>query len=136
MDGAFFPPDRDGERGRTEDGDLDPALIAHELEMFGREYAEANANAKLLEKQEAVVMAQLVQDFRCNPDGRKVTRADAQDMARCSEIYQTHIETMVEARRAANNARAKWKAAEARLEAMRTVEATRRAEMTAFKGRI
>jgi hypothetical protein len=122
----------DPNRGRTAEGDLDPNQIATDLDRFGREYAEAYANAKLLEEQKSIVFSTLVLHYR--EAGPRVSRADAEDHARTSEEYSVHIETMVEARRRANIAKARWMAVQARFEAMRTAEATRRAELKAFGG--
>jgi len=76
MDGgdAFLS---DPERGRTPEGDLDPNQIAHDLAFHGQKYAEANADAKLLEEQKSVVLATLVQHYRAEGKMRRVSKQAA-----------------------------------------------------------
>jgi len=129
MDGSVVPP----ERGRTAAGEIDPNAIANEIECRGRAWAELKATAKLLELQMPSVKAatiQLLLDQGATATGRKITRRDAEDLALLDPEFQLAQETAVYARRAANMA--EFKAVQARFEAMRTAEATRRAEMHAF----
>ena len=131
MDGSTVLP----ERGRTAAGDIDPDAIANEIESRGRTWADLKATAKLLELQMPSVKAATIQnllDQGAAATGRKITRRDAEDLALLDPEFQLVQETAVYARRAANMAEAEFKAVQARFEAMRTAEATRRAEMHAF----
>lgn len=109
---------------------IDPDRVAHEVASAGDRWVQADHAAKLLEKTEKIVFAQLVRDLRRGEV--TLSRRDAEDAALVSETYQSHVYAMTEARREANLARVAWEAARARFEAMRTAEASRRAEMTAF----
>jgi hypothetical protein len=114
-------------RYRNHDGDLDPNVIAHELDEAGKAYAHAKHAADLLEGTNAAVRAQLTNEKRReNPDA---SRKECEDMALGSPEWTTHVYATADAVREKNIALARWKAVQARFEAMRTAESTRRAQM-------
>jgi len=117
--------------GMTPEGQLDPHGLAHELEQRGARWADSHAAAELLEKTHRIVLAQITNDYRLLERG--LSRKAAEDLALGSEAYIQHIEATVEARRVANIARANYDAIRVRIEAMRTVEATKRAEIGNYR---
>lgn len=90
---------------------------------LGISWAEKNAAADLLEESKKSVLAELAQ---------KATGgvAERERVALASDVYQAHLIAMVNARRDANIARVNYDGAKAWLEMARSVESTRRAEMT------
>lgn len=123
----------EGEDLRTVQGDLDPRKIAHDIETHGAEWANLKAAADLLEKTNKALLAQLTNKARAESPG--ISRREAQDLAEGSAEYAAHITKTVGLRRDANLARVKYEAAQVRFEAMRTVEATKRAEMATLSRR-
>jgi hypothetical protein len=132
MDGGAYAPDR----GRTEDGAIDPAKVQAEIEAKGRAWAEARATAKLLDLQIPIARAEKIQallDQGRTASGRKITRRDAEDLVLLDADYQIAQELAIDAARTARVAEAEYRAVQARFDAMRTVEATRRAEIHSFQ---
>ena len=118
---------------RTPEGDLDPNKVAYDIERSGKAWAQLHHAATLLEKSEKAVLSQLTNAER--KEDPSISRKEAEDIARGSDQYLDHIYAMVEARRKANIAKVEWMASQARFEAMRTAESTRRAEMNAYNRR-
>lgn len=104
--------------------DFDPHRLAHEIETTGEDYADKKHAADLLVKTEKSVLATLTCDIRKeHPD---ISRKEAEDMALASTEFKDHIYAMADAVRAAAISKAHYEAARAKLEAMRTAEATKR----------
>lgn len=108
-------------------GDLDPRVIANELEEFGTDYANAKHAADLLENTTSAVRAELTNLKRKEfPD---LSRKECEDLALADPEWRRHQYATADAIREKNLALAKWKAAQAKFEALRTAEATKRAAM-------
>jgi hypothetical protein len=114
-------------------GDLDPAAIAHDIDTHGTAWAHKKHAADLLEKSTRAVLAQLTNAVR--KEDITLTRKEAEDVALGSEEYQNHLYATADARREANLARVKYEAAQARFEALRSLEATRRIEISTLSRR-
>jgi len=109
------------------DDRLDPHVLAHELEHFGRQYADKKHAYELLNKTRASLLSKLTNDVR--REFPAMSRKEAQDMAEGSDDYVSHLIAIVDAEREKNYASAIWKSCQAKFEGMRTAEATRRAEL-------
>lgn len=114
-------------------GDLDPAAIAQDIDTHGAAWAHKKHAADLLERSTKAVLAQLTNEVR--RENHDMTRKEAEDVALGSEQYQDHLYAAADARRDANLARVKYDAAMARFEALRSLEATKRAEMNTLNRR-
>lgn len=92
----------------------------------GENWADLDAAASALEETAKSVLGKLVLEHMQSgmPAGK------AEHAARASEEYQEHVASMVEARRKANRARVRWIVGQSHVELMRSMESTRRAEMT------
>ena len=117
--------------GRDADGNFEPYRLAHALQQKGEDWANKAAAADLLEKTSPAVLAQLTNEIRAAEGG---SRKVAEDLALGSAAYLEHIQARVEARRVANIARANYDAIRVLIDAMRTVEATRREELKSYRG--
>jgi hypothetical protein len=114
-------------------GELDPAAIAHDIDVHGTAWAHKKHAADLLERTTGAVLAQLTNAIRREqPD---LTRKESEDIAKGSEDYLNHLYAAADARRDANLARVKYEAAQARFEAIRSLEATRRVEINTLHRR-
>lgn len=111
----------------TAAGDLDPAAIAHDIDLHGSDWAKKKHAADLLEKSTKAVLAQLTNAIR--KKNAEMTRKEAEDLALGGEDYLGHIYAACDARRDANVAHVKYQAAQAQFEALRSLEATKRTEM-------
>jgi len=96
----------------------------HKLVAAGDEWAEAQYIAQKLEETQKPILSELM--AQSLNDGMAIGKAE--HLARASEKYLTHIEGMVEARRAANKARVKYDGWRVFCDLQRTQAATRRAE--------
>lgn len=92
------------------------------LEVALEEAASDKSEADAIEERRKCVFSEMV-----NQIGGSVTKAEHE--ARASEKYLEMTEQMIVARTRANMSAAKVKGMEARLEAWRTAESSRRAEM-------
>lgn len=119
------PPPQNDTYGKR---DLDPMVVAHRLEEAGKDWAEKKHAADLLTKTEKAVLSELTNKIRRDHPG--MSRREAEDIARGSPEFRDHLHAMSDAVRDANIARAKYDAERAKFEAMRTNEATKRAEMS------
>jgi hypothetical protein len=117
----------------TPEGDLDPLSISADIEKYGTAWAQARADADALEKTTPSYRAELTNNIR--RDNPKVSRKEAEDMAIGSPDFRAHLLAGVDARHRANVARVKYDSAQARFEALRSVEATRRTEMNTISRR-
>ena len=85
--------------------------------------AELDGAARMLEEMKKILLSELA-----NQSGESSVAA-AVHWAQKHEKFKTHITEMVEARTAANVAKAEWEATQMRFEAWRTKQATHRAEI-------
>ena len=134
----FWSPEARLEGGlRTAAGDIDPAAIANDIDTHGTAWAQKKHAADLLDKSTRAVLAQLTNAVRreTSAQGHNFTRKEAEDIALGSEEYLNHLYAAADARRDANLARVKYEAAQARFEALRSHEATRRVEMNTLSRR-
>ncbi len=106
---------------------MNPDKVYHELMEAGRDYADKEAAASLLEETKKTVLAQEMAKYP------GMSNAAAESQALASESYREHLERMVEARKAANVAKVRYYAVQTLAELRRTAESTRRAEMMLAK---
>lgn len=94
-------------------------------------WADAQKAANLLDKTWETVKAEMILGIRDSGvgDERKVSWAEAELRAQASEDWKDHVYAMVEGRHMANVARVQYDALKAKFEALRTAEASRRAEL-------
>ena len=122
----------DAERlGIGPNGKFDPHVLAHQVRVFGEQRADRRAAAEVFDQTKGAVLSQLTNRVRGeHPD---LTRKEAEDIAKGSEEFMAHIRDGVEARRLADQAEARWRAALVLSDGLRTVEATQRAERQAYR---
>ena len=103
-------------------GSYDPAAIYDQLVQTGEAWADKESAAALLEEMRKPVLAAL--------KGRTEAKSDAaaEALALASHEYAEHIRKMIDARHAATVARVKYDATRALADALRTRQATMRAE--------
>ncbi len=109
---------------------INPHRLSHEIGRVGADWAQKKHAADLLEKSTRAVLAQITN--RCREQDPELTRKEAEDRALGSDEYLSHIYAAVDARRDANLARVKLDALNAMVEAIRSAEATKRAEIRSF----
>jgi hypothetical protein len=97
--------------------------IHESLTKLGNTWADADADAERLEKNEKILFSELVLRSAASSIAAK------EHEARASEEYQTHVEGMVEARRIANRAKVALNNARDWLDWKRTEAATERATL-------
>jgi hypothetical protein len=124
-----------GTTGRERDGGGKPALggivpedidaVYHQMQHLGNKWADAHAEAEMLEEAKKCVLATITLHYI----GDGGTKAAAEVQAYASQEYQDHIKRMVEARRRANLAKIELESIKTHLNLTRTYEATRREEM-------
>ena len=124
-----------GTRGGGRDGGGKPALggivpedidaVDHQMQHLGNKWADAHAEAEMLEEAKKCVLATITLHYI----GDGGTKAAAEVQAYASQEYQDHIKRMVEARRRANLAKIELESIKTHLNLTRTYEATRREEM-------
>lgn len=117
---------------------FDPAKLADEIIAAGHEYAELDSMASNLEELKKSMLAQFQLEALAEsmapakpglPAGKPITNAMAELKALADSRYTAHIEMMVDARKEANRARARYDALKIKMELMRTMMATVRQEM-------
>jgi hypothetical protein len=104
---------------------FEPVTLALTLFEHGKDWAETNAAADLLEETRKTLRSQIALKFL--PDVGAVSKAEM--MAEATQEYIDHIKSMVEARKVANTARAQYDADRAFIDLIRSQESSRRAEM-------
>lgn len=102
---------------------FDPDKLHHRMVKLGEAWAEANAAADLLEESRKSVLAELAQQASGGVAERERT-------ALASDTYRDHINAMCEARKQANLAMVHYRAAQVWCDMARSIESTRRAELT------
>lgn len=102
----------------------DPDQLHARLVDLGEQWCDANAAADILEETRKSVLAEVMATSNAK------SRAEREDSALSSTVYKDHLRAMVDARRLANRSRVKYDAAKIKVELMRSMESTRRAEMT------
>ena len=103
---------------------IDPNEIHRRFVKLGEEWSDKEAAASLLEESRRSVRAEIMRQ------SNEKTIAAAEAFAEASIRYKEHVISMVEARRAANKAHVNFKAVTVWIELTRSVESTKRAEMT------
>jgi len=99
--------------------------VYHQMQHLGNKWADAHAEAEMLEEAKKCVLATITLHYI--EDGNAKSAAEVQAYA--SQEYQDHIKKMVEARRRANLAKIELESIKTHLNLTRTYEATRREEM-------
>ena len=99
--------------------------VYHQMQHLGNKWADAHAEAEMLEEAKKCVLATITLHYI----GDGGTKAAAEVQAYASQEYQDHIKRMVEARRRANLAKIELESIKTHLNLTRTYEATRREEM-------
>lgn len=102
----------------------DPAKFAQGIVARGELWAEADAAATVLEETKGTLLAKLLKEHFSEP----AWKADA--LAKGDPRFEEHIKAMVDARRLATLAKVRYDGAKAMGEFARSVESTRRAEMS------
>ena len=102
----------------------DPNMLRDRLVALGEQWADLDAAANLLEEQKKTLLASLTADAEGNSMALRET------IALATQTFGNHIEAMVEARRLANRARVNYNSAQVWCDLVRSIESTRRAEMT------
>lgn len=97
--------------------------IHQKLTELGNTWADANADAELLEEKKKILFSELVLKSKASAISAKEHEAQA------SEEYAVHIQGMIEARRLANRAKSDLGNALAWLDWKRTEAATERAAL-------
>lgn len=112
----------------TPDGEaFDPHRLSAEISRVGTDWVHKKHAADTLDKTTKSVLAELTNKAReADPD---ISRKEAEDIALASLDYRAHVYAAVDARREANLARVRLDALNAVVEAMRSAEATKRAEL-------
>ena len=100
----------------------DPNVIFQRMVELGNDWADKNGAADLLEDSAKSVLSELI----IKAPGKSMT--EKEHHARASDEYRDFLRAKCEARTAANKARVPYDGAKAKLEVMRTLEATRRDE--------
>jgi hypothetical protein len=110
---------------------IDPHRIAQDMEQVGMRWADSQNAANLLDKTWESVKAELILNMRdsVEPGEKKLPWNEAELRAKASEEWANHTYAMVEARHKANQDRVRYDALKAKFEALRTAEASRRAEL-------
>lgn len=101
-----------------------PDRIAERLKELGDDYADKNAAASLREEMKKVVLAKLINDC---PNQKSI--AAATEWALAHPDYETHLRSMVEARRAADKAKTAYVSCQSWIDLIRTQESTNRAKI-------
>lgn len=113
--------------------DLDPARLTEEVIDDGNRWVDLDAAASVLEESRKSVLAKLILDCVENSLAggakRPISATQAEYHALADESYKTHIELMVEARKAANRARVRYDLNRKKLDLLQTAHATLRQEM-------
>lgn len=104
----------------------DPERLVATLIERGHAWADLDAAACALEETKGSVLGQIVSAHI----GAGKPVGASEHLGRSSAMYQQHVQRMVEARRLANRAKVNYEAGRTFVELARTMESTRRAEMT------
>ena len=105
---------------------IDPEEIYKRLEQVGLEWSEANAKSELLHECQKSELSDITLGYL---GGDCKSMAEAESRARADVRYKDYLKTMVAAKRASNDAKVRYAAAQAWFEGMRTQAATLRQEM-------
>ena len=109
---------------------IDPHRIHQAMEQTGMQWADAQNASNLLERTWESVKAEMILVMReTGDDEKKLPWNEAELRAKASDEWQNHTYAMVEARYKANVARVRYDALKAKFDALRTAEASRRAEL-------
>ena len=104
---------------------LEPDKIYEEIMRCGAAWSDRDAAASILEETKAIVFAEL---FNSQPN--ELSIAVREHAARADPSFRLHVTNMVAARKEANWAKVKLRAAETLAELRRSEETSRRAEMS------
>lgn len=105
--------------------EINPPALSNAFYQHGKNWAETNAAAELLEETRKTLRSQIALKFL--PNAGSVSKAEM--MAEATQEYIDHIHAMVDARRVANTARAQFDSDRALIDLIRSHESSRRAEM-------
>lgn len=100
-----------------------PDEIAETLRMLGITWAELDGAANLLEESLKSVRAQIALKYEGSAAYKEM-------MAYASADYREHVAAMVTARTESNKAKVNYECIKVKIELIRTLESSRRAEMT------
>lgn len=107
--------------------DYEPGAIEHAIVTAGCEWADKRHAAMLLAETLKPLRAKLFLEAQ----GKSV--AEREHMALAHPDYTAHVKLMADADREEIKAKVRFEAKKAKLDAMRTLESTRRAELTALR---
>ena len=103
----------------------DPNKITDALVRWGQDWADKDAAASALEETRKTLRAELA--VKGLASGGPISKAEL--YAEANTAYKEHIESMVEARRIANRAKVNYDCGRVKVDLIRTLESSRRAEM-------
>lgn len=102
----------------------DLVRFAVESEKTGLEWADASALYDQLEDLKKVILSEAMP--KQSKLGAKMSQSEKEQIALSSEAYRKHLDGLAAARRAANIAKVKYVAAQAKLDAVRTLLSNKR----------
>lgn len=111
---------------------MDPDVEASKVEQLGIDWADKDADARILEETKKTLLAQLILEAQTTSKaagGRGMPVNQAENAALADPRYEAHLQAMVAARKAANRAKVRYESGSVRIELMRSLVATRREEM-------
>ncbi len=112
--------------GRTiAEMERDLVAFAVDSEKVGLEWADASSLYDQLDDLKKVILSEsMPKQSKVDP---KMSQAEKEQIALCSPAYRQHLDGLAEARRKANIAKVKYVAAQAKLDAIRTLLSNKRA---------
>ncbi len=110
----------------------DSMALIEEVIAAGNAWAEEDASASVLEESKKTQLAQLIMEFSEGAKaegGKGMSKAEAELRALADPRYDDHIQMMIAARKTANASRVRYDMGRAYIDLLRSVHATKRAEM-------
>lgn len=96
----------------------------------GTAYAQAKAQYEFLEQMTKTVLAKEMNNQQSPSGGKEFSEAKLERIARTSQKYQDHLMAVKEARELSLQAEASYVAVKSRFEAVRSLESTRREQLS------
>lgn len=103
-------------------------LISEEFRIAGKDWVEKNHAASLLEENKKTVFSQILMEALNEAAEKKMPQWQAEAIVNCSQKWRDYLNSMLEARTAANLARIKMKWIEIRFQEHNSAEANARSE--------
>lgn len=110
--------------------EFDPEKLTQEVVRLGEEWADKDSAASSLEEAKKSVLAKYTLEYVSMSIGSKpIPMSQAEMRALADPRYEQHLEIMVQARKEANITRVRYDMGKAKLELMRSLQSTLRAEL-------